>query len=63
MNNKDKMLTLRKVFNKLSIMNNWNEEQLLEEKSKIDNEMATTDNEFSDHQEVMDTFLKWDRSF
>jgi len=57
------MLTLRKVFNKLSIMNNWNEEQLLEEKSKIDNEMATADNEFSDHQEVMDTFLKWDRSF
>jgi len=44
-------------------MNNWNEEQLLEEKSTIDNEMATTDNEFSDHQEVMDTFLKWDRSF
>ena len=63
MNNKDKILTLRKVFNKLSIMNNWNEEQLLEEKSKIDNEMAATDNEFSDHQEVMDTFLKWDRSF
>lgn len=44
-------------------MNNWNEEQLLEEKSTIDNEMATTDNEFSDHLEVMDTFLKWERSF
>ncbi|WP_262710913.1 hypothetical protein [Flavobacterium foetidum] len=44
-------------------MNNWNEEQLLEEKAKIDNEMNMTDNEFTDHQEVIDTFLKWDRSF
>lgn len=44
-------------------MNNWNEEQLLEEKAKIDNEMSMVDKEFTDHQEVIDTFLKWDRSF
>ncbi len=44
-------------------MNNWNEESLLEEKVKIDNEMTMTDNEFADHQEVMNTFLNWDRSF
>ena len=44
-------------------MNNWDEETILEEKAKIDNEMKMTDNEFTDHQEVIDTFLKWDRSF
>ncbi|WP_255521127.1 hypothetical protein [Flavobacterium hungaricum] len=44
-------------------MSNWDEETLLEEKSKIDNEMKMTDNEFTDHKEVMDTFLNWDRSF
>lgn len=44
-------------------MNNWNDEQLPEENSKIGSEMKMTDNELTDHQEVMDTFLKWDRSF
>ncbi|MDP5199297.1 MULTISPECIES: hypothetical protein [Flavobacterium] len=44
-------------------MSKWDEETLLEEKSKNDNEMKMTDNEFTDHQEVMDTFLNWDRSF
>lgn len=42
---------------------NWDEETLLEEKAKMDNEMKMTDNEFTNHQEVMDTFLNWDRSF
>ncbi|WP_262510115.1 hypothetical protein [Flavobacterium hydrophilum] len=44
-------------------MNNWNEELASEEKAKIDNEIKMTDSEFTDHQEIMDTFLKWDRSF
>ncbi|MDQ5929685.1 MAG: hypothetical protein QG594_1466 [Bacteroidota bacterium] len=44
-------------------MNNWNEELAPEEQAKIDSEMKMTDNELTDHQEVMDTFLKWDRSF
>jgi hypothetical protein len=44
-------------------MNNWNEELAPEDKAKIDSEMKMTDNELTDHQEVMDTFLKWDRSF
>jgi hypothetical protein len=44
-------------------MNNWNEELASEEKAKIDNEIKMTDNELTDHQEIMDTFLKWDRSF
>ncbi|TDW49724.1 hypothetical protein EV144_102145 [Flavobacterium sp. 270] len=44
-------------------MNNWNEELAPEEKAKIENEIKMTANELIDHQEVMDTFLKWDRSF
>lgn len=44
-------------------MNNWNEELATEEKAKIENEIKMADNEFIDHQEIMDTFLKWDRSF
>ncbi|MFD1603720.1 hypothetical protein ACFSJW_10605 [Flavobacterium artemisiae] len=42
---------------------NWDEETLLEEKAKFENDMSMTDNEFTDHQEVMDTFLNWERSF
>ncbi|PXY41503.1 hypothetical protein DMB65_05995 [Flavobacterium cheongpyeongense] len=63
MKNQDKILTLSIYLNKLSIMNNWNEELAPEEQAKIDSEMKMTDNELTDHQEVMDTFLKWDRSF
>jgi hypothetical protein len=62
LNNEDKTLTLISI-QKLSIMNNWNEELASEEKAKIDNEIKMTDNELTDHQEIMDTFLKWDRSF
>lgn len=62
MKDEEKVLTLRNL-NKLSIMNNWNEEQLSEENSKTGSEMKMTDNELTDHQEVMDTFLKWERSF
>ncbi|WP_262487399.1 hypothetical protein [Flavobacterium sp. Root901] len=44
-------------------MNNWDEETILEENAQIENEMSMTDNEFTDHQEVIDTFLNWDRGF
>ncbi|WP_347050314.1 hypothetical protein [Flavobacterium olei] len=44
-------------------MNNWSEEKLPEEKAKIENEIRMAENEITDHQEVMNTFLNWDRSF
>lgn len=45
-------------------MSNWNEELSQEEKAKIESGVDQTDsNEFINHEEVIDIFLKWDRSF
>jgi predicted transcriptional regulator len=45
-------------------MSNWNEELTQEEKAKIETgSNQAENNEFINHEEVIDIFLKWDRSF
>ncbi|TDO78112.1 hypothetical protein EV143_103361 [Flavobacterium chryseum] len=44
-------------------MNNWNVEQTQEEKAKIETKSNQEDNEFINHEEVIDIFLNWERSF
>jgi hypothetical protein len=45
-------------------MSNWNEGLSKEEDVKIETRINQADsNDFIDHEEVIDIFLKWDRSF
>jgi predicted transcriptional regulator len=45
-------------------MSNWNEVISEEEKAKIQAEMSHRDSgELINHNEVIDTFLNWERSF
>ncbi|WP_165571343.1 hypothetical protein [Flavobacterium reichenbachii] len=45
-------------------MSNWNEELSKVEKAKIETEINQTDSiEFINHEEIIDMFLNWERSF